>query len=161
MTSEQQQFISKKYREKRSFLLEYALSSLHNPELSEEAVQQTFEIACRRIDDFYNSPNPDGWLTRTLSFLIRNMERQQAMENRLFLTSGDYRPDLAKTQDDLFPLRVAFGPLVDMPQFQLLYELEVLERPIREVARDLGISKSACRKRVERAKAFLRKKLEE
>ena len=65
MTAEQDRFLTDRYQAKRKFLLEYAESSLHNYALSEEAVQQTFEIACRKIEDFCNSPNPDGWLTKT------------------------------------------------------------------------------------------------
>ena len=73
MTAEQNQFLADKYHEKRKFLLEYAESSRHKYALAEEAVQQTFGIACYKINDFYNSPNPGGWLTKTLSFVIRNI----------------------------------------------------------------------------------------
>lgn len=74
MTAEQNQFLIEKYREKRKFLLEYAESSLHDHRLSERAVQQTFEIARHKINDFYNSPNPNAWLIQTLSVEIRNIE---------------------------------------------------------------------------------------
>ena len=160
MTAEQMQLITEKYFERRSFLLEYAQSSLHNFALAEEAVQQTFEIACRKIEDFSSCPSPNAWLTRTLSFVVRNIERQQTVENRLFVMSGEYRPDLAGTQEEPVPVQELYGSMMDMPQFRLLYELEVLDRPLAEVARELGISKDACRKRAERAKAYLRKKLE-
>lgn len=159
MTAEQNQFLSEKYLEKRRFLLEYAESSLHNYALSEEAVQQTFEIACRKIDDFYNSPNPDGWLTKTLSFVVRNIERCQQSERRVFSLSNDYRPDLVVAPYVPLSLRVTYGTLVDTPQFRLLYESEVLGRTFVEIAEDLGISESACKKRAERARIFLQKKL--
>ena len=69
MTADQDTFLTEYYMEKRMFLLEYAESSLHNFALSEEAVQQTFEIACRKIDDFYNHPNPGAWLTMFFLFV--------------------------------------------------------------------------------------------
>jgi len=159
MTAEQNQFLSERYHEKRKFLLEYAESSLHNYALSEEAVQQTFEIACRRIDDFCNCPNPDGWLTKTLSFVIRNIESRQRSERCIIAISGDYRPDLTATPYVSLPLRVTYGALVDTPQFRLLYESEVLGRTLAEIAEDLGISEAACKKRAERARIFLQKKL--
>lgn len=159
MTAEQNQFLSERYHEKRKFLLEYAESSLHNYALSEEAVQQTFEIACRKIDDFCGSPNPDGWLTKTLSFVVRNIERHQQSERRVISLSNDYRPELVAASYVPLPLRVTYGALVDTPQFRLLYEAEILGRSFAEIAKDLGISESACKKRAERARIFLQKKL--
>lgn len=158
MTAEQDQFLTDRYQAKRMFLLEYAESSLHNYALSEEAVQQTFEIACHKIEDFCNSPNPDGWLTKTLSLVIRNMEKHQRVERRVIAVTDDYRPDLAAAPEVPSPLRVTYGPLVETPQFRLVYEAEVLGRTYKEIADDLGISESSCKKRAERAKDWLRKK---
>ena len=159
MTAEQNQFLSERYHEKRKFLLEYAESSLHNYALSEEAVQQAFEIACRKIDDFCNSPNPDGWLTKTLSFVVRNIESRQRSERRIIAITDDYRPDLVAAPEVPMPLRVTYGSLVDTPQFRLLYETEVLGHTLAEIAEELDISEAACKKRAERARIFLQKKL--
>ena len=159
MTAEQNRFLSERYHEKRRFLLEYAESSLHNYALSEEAVQQTFEIACRKIDDLCNSPNPDGWLTKTLSFVVRNIESRQRSERRVIAITDDYRPDLVAAPEVPLPLRVTYGSLVDTPQFRLLYETEVLGQTLAEIAKELDISETACKKRAERARIFLQKKL--
>ena len=159
MTADQSAFLTEYYLEKRKFLLEYAESSLHNLALSEEAVQQTFEIACRKIDDFCGSPNPDGWLTKTLSFVIRNIESRQRSGRRVIAMVDDYRPDLVAAPEVPLPLRVTYGSLVDTPQFRLIYESEVLGRTYKEIAKDLGISESTCKKRAERARTYLRRKM--
>lgn len=159
MTAEQNQFLAERYLEKRKFLLEYAQSSLHNYALSEEAVQQTFEIACRKIDDFCSSPNPDGWLTRTLSFVVNNIESHQRAERRVLAMTNDYIPNLAAAPEKPMPLRATYGSLVDTPQFRLLYETEVLGRTLADISKDLGISEAACTKRAERARIFLQKKM--
>ena len=159
MTVEQNQFLTERYHKKRKFLLEFAESSLHNYALSEEAVQQTFEIACRKIDDFCSSPNPDGWLTKTLSLVIRNMEKRQRSERRVIAITDEYRPDLVAAPEVPLPLRVTYGSLVDTPQFRLVYEAEVLGRTYKEIAKDLGITESTCKKRAERARDYLRRKL--
>lgn len=159
MTAEQNQFLTNRYHEKRKFLLEYAEGSLHNYALSEEAVQQTFEIACRKIDDFCSSPNPDGWLTKTLSFVIRNIESRQRSERRVIAMTDDYRPDLVAAPEVPLPLRVTYGPLVDTPQFHLVYEAEVLGRTLAEIASELGISETACKKRAERSRKYLQRKM--
>ena len=106
MTSEQDRCLTDRYQAKRKFLLEYAESSLYNYALSEEAVQQTFEIACRKIEDFCKSPNPDGWLTKTLSFVIRNIESRQRTERRFIVPMDEYRPDLVAAPETPLPLRV-------------------------------------------------------
>ena len=159
MTAEQDRFLTDRYQAKRKFLLEYAESSLYNYALSEEAVQQTFEIACSKIDDFYNSPNPDGWLTKTLSFVIRNIESRQRTERRFIVPVDEYRPDLVAAPEVPLPLRVTYGSLVETPQFRLVYESEVLGRTYKEIAKDLGISESTCKKRAERARKYLERKL--
>ena len=159
MTEEQQQFLTEKYFKQRKFLLEYAESSLHNFALSEEAVQQTFEIACRRIDDFQSSPNPEAWLTKTLSLVLRNLERNLQVERRIFLLSSEYRPDLVAAPAESKSLQLAYGTLADTPHFQILYETEVLGRSLVDVAGELGISPETCRKRAQRARAYLKKRV--
>ncbi len=159
MTAEQDTFITKLYLEKRKFLLEYADSSLHNYALAEEAVQQTFEIACHKINDFYNSPNPGGWLTKTLSFVVRNIQSRQRTEQKVIAFTDDYRPDLVAAPEIPTPLRITYGSLVNTPQFQLIYKSEILGQTFAQIARDLGISEVACKKRAERARKYLQKKL--
>ena len=159
MTVKQDAFLTVHYLEKRKSLLEYAYSSLHNFALSEEAVQQTFEIACRKIEDFYNHPNPGGWLTKVLGFVILNTQSRLWLEQRVIVCPDEYRPDLVVAPEKPLPLRLTYGSLVDTPQFRLLYEAEVMGRTLKEIAKDLGISEAACKKRAERARKYLHQKL--
>ena len=159
MTADQDTFLTEYYMEKRMFLLEYAESSLHNFALSEEAVQQAFEIACRKIDDFYNHPNPGAWLTKVLGFVILNIKSRQRSEQRYIIPLDEYRPDLIAAPEEPPSLRTTYGSLVDTPQFQLLYGAEVMGRTLKEIAKDLCISEDACKKRAERARKFLQQKL--
>ena len=159
MKAEQTAFFNKYYLEKRRFLLEYADSSLHNYALSEEAVQQAFEIAWRKIDDFYSSPNPGGWLTKVLDFVIRNIQSRQWTELHFVVPMDTYRPDLVAAPETPQSLRLTYGDLVDTPEFRLIYEAEIEGRTLKEIASNLGISENACKKRAERAKKYLRKKL--
>ena len=72
MTAEQAAFFAKQFFEKRKLLLEYADSTFQHNGLAEQAVKQTFAIACRKIEEFYCSPNPGGWLLATLSTVLGN-----------------------------------------------------------------------------------------
>ena len=159
MTAEQDKFFTAIYLDRRKSLLEYAESNLHNHALAEEAVQQAFEIACRKIEDFQSSPNPQGWIFNAVRFVVFNMASRQRTERRVIAPVDEYRPDLVAAPADPLPLRVRFGELVDSPQFRIVYEMEIVGRTLAEIAIDLGISEAACKKRAERARKYLQKKL--
>lgn len=159
MTAEQDRLFTAIYLDRRKSLLEYAESNLHNHALAEEAVQQAFEIACRKIEDFQSSPNPKGWIFNTVRFVVCNVASRQRTERRVIAPVDEYRPDLVAAPADPLPLRVHFGELVDSPQFRIVYEMEIMGRTLAEIAIDLGISEAACKKRAERARKYLQKKL--
>lgn len=159
MITERDQFFTKIYKERRKHLLMYAESALGNHAMAEDAVQQAFEIGWRKIEDFQNSPKPEGWIFRSLEFVISNMKGRLRTERRVIAIMDDYRPDLVAAPADPLPLRVHFGELVDLPQFRIVYEMEIQGRTLAEIAIDLGISENACKKRAERARKHLQEKL--
>lgn len=159
MTAEQDRFLTAIYLDRRKFLLVFAESNLHNRALAEEAVQQAFEIACRKIEDFQSSPNPEGWIFNAVRFVICNIESRQRTECRVIAPVDEYRPDLVAAPADPLPMRVHFGELVDSPQFRIVYEMEIMGRTLAEIAEELGIREDACKKRAERARKHLQKKL--
>lgn len=158
MTAEQDQFFTAIYKERRKQLLMYAESVLGDHAMAEDAVQQAFEIGWQKIEDFQNSPKPEGWIFNALRFVIRNMESNQRTERRVIVPVDEYRPDLVAAPADPMPLRVHFGDLIDLPQFQILYEMEIMGYTLAEIAEELGISETACKKRAERARKYLQKK---
>ena len=58
--------IERLYLQLYPLLFEYARSSLSSDSLAEEAVQDTFRIACQKPEAMINSPNPEGWIMNTL-----------------------------------------------------------------------------------------------
>ena len=122
-------------------------------------MQQAFEIACRKIEDFQNSPNPKGWIFNAVRFVVSNVASRQRTERCIIAIMDEYRPDLVAAPAEPLPLRVHFGDLVDSPQFRIVYEMEIVGHTLAEIARDLGISEDACKKRAERARKHLQKKL--
>ena len=157
MTAEYDKFFTEIYLKRRKPLLEYAVSVLHNHALAEEAVQEAFEIGWRKIEDFYNCPKPEGWIFRSVIFVVNNMESRLRTERRVIAITDEYRPDLVAAPADPLPLRMHFGELVELPQFQIIYEMEIQGCTLTEIAKELGISVSACKKRAERARKDLQK----
>ena len=158
MTTEQDQFFTKIYKERRKPLQIYAENALGNHAMAEDAVQLAFEIGWRKIEDFQNCPQPEGWIFKSLKFVVSNMKSRLRTERRVIAIMDDYRPDLVAAPADPLPLRVHFGDLMDTPQFQIIYEMEFNGRTLAEIAKDLGIREAACKKRAERARKYLQKK---
>ena len=62
MDKEQSKFIEQLYMEMYDMLITYARCALQEESLAEEAVQETFRIACQKPESLRDSPNPNGWL---------------------------------------------------------------------------------------------------
>lgn len=159
MTAEQSNRIEQLYFEMYELLLAYARSSLENDSLAEESVQETFRIACLKPDDLLESPNPKGWLIITLKNTIRNTKRSRATASKLlvaYMAEGNY--DIAYSEDKI-SLEVMLENVAQLDEFKLIKEMAVEGKTHLEMANARGISVDACKKRVQRAKEFLRRKI--
>lgn len=159
MNAEQNELIEQMYLEMYEMLLCYARCSLEQDALAEEAVQETFRIACLKPDALCDSPNPKGWLINTLKNTISNMKRSRENARRLL---AEYLATQSKEivlSTDRISLEVMYENLAGLEEFKLIKEMAVDGRSHLEMARARGISVNACKKRVQRAKEFLKKNL--
>lgn len=159
MDAEQHELIGQLYIELFEMLNSYALSALHEKALAEEAVQETFQIACQKPEQLLKSPNPRGWLVNTLKFTVCNMKRKrdnarQLLSRYLIAQTAD-----AAFSEDKVSLEVLYENVSDTEEFKLIKEMAVDGRSHLELAAARGISLSACKKRVQRAKERLQKKI--
>ena len=151
--------IEQLYLEMYDMLFTYASNTFQEESLAEEAVQETFHTACRKAERLCSSQNPKGWLVQTLKFTIQNMRRSR--ENARQLLSDylvDQQEKWAASEDNL-DLLLLYEDLSRSEEFRLVKELAINGRSLPEMAQDRGISVSACKKRVQRAKEVLRKKM--
>ena len=145
------------YREMYPTLYAYALRILKDHALAEEAIQDTFCIACAKREQALSNPKPRGWLMLTLKHVMQNMLRaQRKVQRLLFLTAGEEQPAEAP---ELLDVDVLFGDVSDSEDFRLLKRIALDQCTIVELAQDLGISAEACKKRVQRARKRLQKKM--
>ena len=140
-------------------LMAYASSVLCSPSLAEEAVQETFRIACQKPQDVCDSPNPQGWIFNTLKFTICNIRNNQASAKHLLERYLLTQLNEITISEDRISIDVLYENVADSEEFQLLKELAVEQLSHEEMADKRGISVSACKKRVQRAKEKLQKKL--
>ena len=159
MNAEQRKEIEQLYIQMYDMLTAYARCSLSEETLAEEAVQETFRIACQKSEDLCNSPNPKGWLVNTLKFTIQNMKRSRESARQIL---SEYLADQSRQvlySDDKVSLDILYENVSDLEAFKLLKEIAIDGKSHLEIAKSRGISVSACKKRVQRAKELLRKKL--
>lgn len=149
------------YREMYLPLCNYAVSALGNYHLAEEAVQDTFRIACNKAEELFNSGNQKGWITNTLKNVIRNIRKNQAITNNLVINALSIDDMEIEAQNDEISFNVVYENLLGQEDFDLLSKIVLKRYTMLEAASELNISVEACKKRVQRAKKRLRELLNE
>lgn len=149
------------YRKMYSLLFEYARSALPNDSLAEEAVQDTFRVACQKPEALWESPNPEGWLVKTLKNVIYNTVSSRTMTVRLLKDYIHLRLNEISASEDLEEIETQYGDIAESEELKLLKEMALEGKSYLEMAQERGISVVACRKRMQRAREFLRKKFAE
>jgi RNA polymerase sigma-70 factor (ECF subfamily) len=152
--------IDRLYLQMYPMLFEYARSSLSNDALAEEAVQDTFVIACQKPEAVCNSPNPEGWLVNTLKNVLSNTIRSQNIARRILLDYFASNVNDLSMSSDRVGLEILYDDVADLEEFKLIKERAVDGKSYLEMAQERGISVKTCHKRVERAKKVLQKKIQ-
>ncbi|MGB8455945.1 MAG: sigma-70 family RNA polymerase sigma factor [Anaerocolumna sp.] len=162
LSNNQRDDIEKLYQEMFYSMLAYAQNALNGRALAEEAVQDTFRIACAKAENLLSSPNPKGWLLNTLKHVIRNTIRSRAYLNRLVIASLDFDENISPEKEYIDDLKIdlLFSDLADDEDYKLIKKIALDKCTILEVAEELGISVEACHKRVQRAKKRLKKRIQ-
>lgn len=158
MNADQQRQIEALYLEMFDALKAYAKCTLISDALSEEAVQETFRIACQKPDALCGSPNPKGWLVITLRYTISNFRSRMTTAKRIIEQYlKNHMADLSLVEDHI-NVNILYQDIAESDDFKLLWEMAIEGRSHKEMAASRGITVDACKKRVQRAKEKLQKK---
>lgn len=165
ITPEQGQRISDFYHEMFNMLYQYANAALKNPSYAEEAVHDTFRVACAKPDEFLENPNPYGWLIWTLRNVIQNIRRSLARQQRLadqLIAAAELHLDSETfiAEDDIEELREICISVIGREDFLLFWRVTMDGLTMGEAAREFGIHTETCKKRLQRSRAKLKKYLE-
>lgn len=147
------------YQELFDKLMVYARSGLNNEALAEEAVQETFRIACQKPESVCNSPNPQGWIFNTLKFTIQNIRSNQASAKHILESYRHFYSDELIYTENQLSIDVMYANIANTEELQILIEMAIEGKSHAEMAAKRGISVNACKKRVQRAKETLQIKL--
>ena len=159
MKPEEKALIDRLYFEMYDSLVGYANSYLNDQHRAEELTQEVFVSAVQKPEALMNCPNPKGWLYKTLVHMIQNNSRTTAHQMKLiadYLSVNGAEITVSIDQPDL---KLKYGKLAETEEFKLIYDMAVLGKSQQEMAAERGITVVNCKKRVERAKKFLRRKL--
>ena len=159
MDEEQRQFIESLYLEMYNKLIAFASCAFPEGGLAEEAVQETFRIACQKADQICDSENPRGWLVNTLKFTIRNMRRSRENSQQLLSRYLALQTEAITYSVDAVSLEVLYEDMALSEEFKLVKEMAVDGKSHLQMAEARGITVAACKKRMERAKKLLQKKI--
>lgn len=157
LNKEQQFFLETLFKDMYLQLMACAQDAFRNQSLAEEAVQDTFQLACIKINDVTTSPNPNGWLVKALRFIIRNKKKKLANHNALFVSTRELNENIASPQHMIsVEIETTCTEILGEEDYRLLKQVTLKEATIREAAQQFGLSEEACSKRVQRGKKKLR-----
>jgi len=159
MNAEQNRKIDELYREMFDKMKVYACCSLDNEALAEEAVQETFRIACQKPEQLCGSVNPRGWLVQTLKYTINNIKSNRETAKRIMEKYLMTQIDDFAFSEDRIDFHILYENVADTEELKLLAEMAIEGRSHLEMANSRGISVSACKKRVQRAKETLQRRI--
>lgn len=140
------EFIKALMEKHASSMVRLAYRRTGNTQLSEDLVQETFLMACCKLDQIYNHPKPEAWLFKVLNRLImRELDKAYhtaevpmseeilAGQTEIELPMEHYLPSgLSDGDRELILMRVDRG------------------LSFAELAEYYGITEAACRQRVSR-----------
>ena len=150
--------ISALYTEMFDFMYSYALAALGSPGLAEEAVQETFMIACQKPEKLLNSPNPKGWLVLTLKNVVHNQLRAKARLSYYIMKYAENRAlvfdNVDAACDDY--TAIEYSDIISSKDFAMLRMYVFDKCSMLEISQKFGISVEATNKRIQRARSKLR-----
>ena len=145
-----------------------AITLVEKPELAEEVVQDAFVEVLIHIDYLMTVERPDFWLQKTVrnKALHALRERTRDAKRLIELRADGLVDDLAARQladveetDSLSHTKQLIVETLTPSEFHLSRRIAMEGASYRTVSEELGISISACQKKVQRIRKKLKKQL--
>lgn len=109
--------------------------------LAEDLTQQTFKIACEKVEELAVHKNPDAWLYTALNYVImREMAKAYRKEEYL-------EEDMIGEKDIELPMEAYFPEGLTAGEKALLKMRTEQKLSFADIAQVLGIEVAACRQR--------------
>lgn len=157
LTPAEQSFMNILYHKEFENLCKYANKMMKGSLAAEDLVQDTFMMACIKIDKLIEHPKPGGWLLETLQKNISNYWRVREYITNLIVNIPiekwlDNYPDDNLLEDEL---DFTYNHLVKYKEYEIIKKFAVDGYSQKEIAAEYGISINTCKQRIYRAKRIL------
>lgn len=83
-TANRSDLVKSWYEQHHANMFRYAIRKLHNSEIAEDCIQETFRIATERVEALASHKNIGGWLMQTLKNQIALFFRSEAQKKKLY-----------------------------------------------------------------------------
>ena len=83
-TTNRNELINSWYEQHHANMFRYAIRKLHNSEVAEDCIQETFRIATEKVETLTSHNNIGGWLMQTLKNQIALFFRSEAHKKKLY-----------------------------------------------------------------------------
>ncbi len=140
------------------YLVDYAQSYGYSPEVAEDLAQEVFIIAVQKAENLYNAVSQRGWLILTLRNLTSNYQRNIMYAQRLL---KNLELQFREEQPEQLSPALLYEGAIDADDLELLIRYWSDGESVKKLARDLGISEEACKKRIYRARDRFREALDD
>ena len=155
-TPNRNELINGWYEQHHANMYRYAIKKLHNSEIAEDCIQETFRIATEKVEVLANHRNIGGWLMQTLKNQIALFFRSEAQKKKLYAKIAEKDGSYLTYIDNWVSEAVIYGMkdklLADLSEKeQLLYNL-FYERKlkIKEIAQRENTTEAAVKMRLMR-----------
>ena len=143
LDKKQKCLIEELFIEKYYSLSAYAYSVLQDRLLAEEAVQDTFRIACAKPDKLLSSPNPGGWLMEALKNNMQTIIRNRAKLSKIVISSIDCEKNIDIEVMDEPDVDFLYSNLTDNDDYKLLKKIALswsrgIVTPVSKVIKQLA-----------------------
>lgn len=160
MLPEQDEFLERLFRTYFNELEIYAYALLKNRSDAEAAVQEAFHIACIKADNIMSSPNPVGWMKKTVKNISKNMRKRKLRESSLVMHFEDMLGDVGVEDSKEFELFEQCRAILTDEEYDLLISIYIKGTPPIRKAAELDVSIWAYYRRVKKMHDKLRRELE-
>ncbi len=152
--------IAEAYIKYHDYLVAYAEQRGFSQDIAEDLVQETFLIILQNPDRFLSSSGKTAWMVSILRHCMGHYWRYAQYLFRIQSQLEQFRND-NETLMDNHSIRIIYDGIINREDLELLIQYYVDGYSYNDLCAHFGISETACRKRIQRAKARLRKALEE
>ena len=156
LNTEENIFLSELYFDMFENLFKVANMRLHDAQLAEDVVQDSFLAAVINIKKVMKSPNPQGWIMNALKYKVKDAQR---VKHKYTLLEPDIMAVFTDKTDNNSQIDTELREILNKNEYEILRLIYESGYKTHEVAEKYGINVEACKKRIQTAKRKLTNEL--